>query len=250
MKMRFAIISDIHANYPALKAVYNYLKKMDISEIWNAGDSIGYNPFPNETLHFLAEKDVLSIQGNYDSKALSFPKKEIKWRYKKKPLVFFAFKWAYDHLLPENLEFLNNLPKTRQLSRGSWRIILSHGSPFSENEYITSSTTLNRLGQLSNFSTDCQIIISGHTHRSLLRRYQKTWFINPGSVGRADDGDRRASFAVIDLSRDKPEINFHRVPYPFQETISKMKEFDFPFEFTRMIETGRALDDLNKFSIK
>ena len=66
--MRYAIISDIHANLPALRAVLADIdKRDDIDAIYHLGDLTGYAPWPNEVVALLRERAIPGIAGNYDS---------------------------------------------------------------------------------------------------------------------------------------------------------------------------------------
>ncbi|MBU2102984.1 MAG: metallophosphatase family protein [Candidatus Omnitrophica bacterium] len=78
--MKIALISDIHANLPALSAVLADIKRRKIGVIWNLGDSVGYGPFPRETLALLMRLGLRSIRGNYDDKVLLFPRKARIWK--------------------------------------------------------------------------------------------------------------------------------------------------------------------------
>ncbi len=64
--VKIAVLSDIHANLQALERVFADAESRGIDVFLNAGDSIGFGPYPNETLELLCEKSVLSILGNYD----------------------------------------------------------------------------------------------------------------------------------------------------------------------------------------
>jgi predicted phosphodiesterase len=48
--MNYAIISDVHANLEALKAVSEKLREEDFDSLLFLGDSIGYGPNPNECI--------------------------------------------------------------------------------------------------------------------------------------------------------------------------------------------------------
>ena len=92
--MKIALIGDIHANLPALEAVLEDAHKRKVEAIWNIGDMLGYNAFPDQVVKRLRKERVVSIVGNYDLKVLKFKKKAKKWRKKKHPDKYRAFKWA------------------------------------------------------------------------------------------------------------------------------------------------------------
>src|SRR5512134_4088239 len=65
--MRVALISDIHANLPALDAVLADIRTRGIETIYHAGDLVGYAPWPNEVVALLADRGIRGVSGNYDS---------------------------------------------------------------------------------------------------------------------------------------------------------------------------------------
>ena len=69
-RMKVALIADIHANLPALQAVLAHARKRKVKAIWNAGDFVGYGPFPDEVVRRVRAEKALSIAGNYDLKVL------------------------------------------------------------------------------------------------------------------------------------------------------------------------------------
>ena len=66
--MRIAVLSDIHANLPALQAVADDLPAID--EIWVLGDTVGYGPQPNEVVAQLQAMGARSVLGNHDGAAI------------------------------------------------------------------------------------------------------------------------------------------------------------------------------------
>ena len=95
---RIALLGDVHANLPALEAVLLHAKKEGAAAFWNIGDFVGYGAFPDQVVKQTRKSKFVSIIGNYDLKVLNFPKKDKKWRKKKHPQKWLAFKWAHDNL--------------------------------------------------------------------------------------------------------------------------------------------------------
>src|SRR5574338_1429038 len=66
--MRYALLSDVHANLPALEAVLTDIaRRPSIAATYHLGDLVGYAPWPNETVALLQERAIAGIAGNYDS---------------------------------------------------------------------------------------------------------------------------------------------------------------------------------------
>ena len=241
--MRAAVIGDIHANLPALQAVLEHARSQSIDEIWNIGDSIGYGAFPDEVIQFLMQTEIISILGNYDAKVLRFEQKKKKWKKKKLHEKWLAFKFASDHLAESSRNYLKSLPEEIGLEREGWRILLTHGSPGSPEEHLTPNTPNNRLQEIAS-QTPADIILCGHSHIPFTRLCDKTWFINTGSVGRPDDGDPRASYVIIELTRQSISTIHFRIPYDVNRAANAIREYNLPESFAQMTIRGYSLDDV------
>ena len=97
--MRVAVLTDIHANGPALEAALEAVG--DVDQLWVLGDMVGYGPHPNEVVERLRGLDALAVQGNHDAAVLG-----------RIPLGTFnglaraAVQWTAESMTPENLAWL------------------------------------------------------------------------------------------------------------------------------------------------
>ena len=239
--MRIGLIADIHANLPALEAVLDQFRHENIDEIWNAGDLIGYGPFPQEVIRRIRDNKIQTILGNYDRKVLKFNNKSRKWKAKKHPLKLFAFEWASNQLTVDTRSYLRDLPEYLKLKSAGYQFLIVHGSPDSRSEHLTSRTQPERFKSLS-MKSESDFIIFGHSHEPFAHLINRTWFINPGSVGRSDDGDYRASYAILEISENNTHIHHHRVDYDLNKVIDTMNEYNFPGQFIQMVKLGKNLD--------
>ena len=250
--MKVALIADIHANLPALQAVLAHARKRKVKAIWNAGDFVGYGPFPDEVVRRVREEEALSIAGNYDLKVLRADRPP---RAKDKdPEKRYAFKWALDNLSPESREHLASLPRELRLNVAGWRVLLTHGSPESNKEHLTPETPKSRLRRLAR-KAKADLIVCGHSHAPFARRVGAHWFVNPGSVGRPDDGNPQASYAVADLRRvgggSRPAslaVRHYRVPYDTERTAERIRQLGLPESFARMVLEGRSLNGVQRWA--
>jgi putative phosphoesterase len=242
--MKIALIGDIHANLPALEAVLAHVESLGIEKIWNVGDSVGYGPFPDEVIQILRKDDrILSILGNYDRQVLRFKKKRDKWRKSKHPDKYLAFGWAYENLSKKNRKYLRFLSREVRMKVRGHRILLTHGSPASDKEHLYPDTPEERLRELAQM-VKADIIIVGHSHQPFVRPIDDVWFINTGSVGRPDDGDPRACYAVLRFQENELAVQHHRVEYDVERTIAAIHEYKLPEAFAQMFIQGRNLDYL------
>jgi diadenosine tetraphosphatase ApaH/serine/threonine PP2A family protein phosphatase len=86
-----------------------------------------------------------------------------------------------------------------------------------------------------------EVVICGHSHVPFVRRVAGTWFVNTGSVGRPDDGDPRACYAVMRASPEEVEFTHYRVPYDVERAAQAIREAGLPEDFARMVLEGKNL---------
>jgi putative phosphoesterase len=236
---KIAVIGDIHANLPALEAVLADAERNDANITLNTGDTVGFGPFPEETVNMLMQKGVVSVLGNFDLKVLRAKGDEPG----QKTDNWYAENWTNRRLSERTRRHLASLPSSIQLKAAGRRIMVVHGSPDSMDEYIDPNTPEKRLRQLAEeYKVD--LLVAGHAHRPLDKVVAGTRFINPGSVGRQDDGDPRASYAILRL--DPLTVERRRVEYDVTKAVEAMKEQGLPASFQRTLTEGRSLSYLNK----
>ena len=234
-----ALISDIHANLPALEAVLTDAKLKGATAILNAGDSIGYGAFPDEVISCLRSSHVLSVIGNYDLAVLFRKWKRGKPRSRDKQAVM---QFAYNNLSKENRTYLAGLSREFRLRVRGTSILVTHGSPDSINEYLDLGTPESRLREFAQ-KTRADIIVTGHSHLPSIRQVDNVLFVNCGSVGRTEDGDPRACYALLTL--DPLSVVHIRVSYDISRAITAMQNQHLPGPLTRIVSEGRSPDDIS-----
>jgi putative phosphoesterase len=240
--MKVALIGDVHGNLPALEAVLADAAKKGVDAIWNVGDFVGYGAYPDEVVQRLKRDDITSVIGNYDRKVLKVKKKLGQWK-KKTPQKWQAFKWAYKHLSKKSRKYLRTLPRNCWIGLGSYRVLLTHGSPRSIKEHLTPDTPEDYLAKMAE-KAKADVIVVGHSHIPFVRKVGEVYYINPGSVGRPDDGDPRASYAILKISTKVFEVEHYRVEYDIEKAVSAIREHHLPEEFAQMVLQGKNLDSI------
>jgi len=239
--MKIALIGDVHANLPALEAVIEDALSRGADIFINTGDYTGYGPFPDETVKTLSTLETVSVIGNYDRKVLKADRKLEEWKKHKRKEKWSNFKWTLEHLSEANRTYLSCLPREKLFRFQGKRVLLNHICPHSPSHYLGSDTAMEVLEEIAS-GIEADMILMGHSHSPFAAEAGSTWFINPGSVGRPDDGDPRASYAIIDLGGEKPLVNHYRVEYDVQATLNAIEEKGLPSIFAQMFEQGRNLD--------
>ncbi|NMC30100.1 MAG: metallophosphoesterase family protein [Pelolinea sp.] len=243
-----ALLSDIHGNLPALEAVCQHAIEHGAQLFLNAGDTVGFGPFPNECLDFIRIHRFHSVKGDFDQKVLEFPTKRNVFELKKHYLRVFTLRWAYEQLSRHNFEFLSALPEFSKIGVGIKMLYLTHGSPRNPKAHLGPNTSRVEL-LFNQRHAKSDFIVTGNSHFFWKEQLENTIFINPGSVGRQDDGDPRASYAILSLG-DPIRVTQFRVTYNVARVIHANEVYNLPVEFSYMFENGvnleRALADLSK----
>jgi diadenosine tetraphosphatase ApaH/serine/threonine PP2A family protein phosphatase len=231
--MRYALISDIHANLAALTAVLDHLDVKTVDEVWCLGDVVGYGPDPNECLERLRELPHRCLAGNHDWAVLG--KLDLE---DFNPDARRACLWTREQLTPTSRAYLESLEE--RIVEGDFT--LAHGSPRHPIwEYIIYPS--NAQVNFAHFDTPYCFV--GHSHVPIIFRDrgseidirpielgvpmplgEERLIINPGSVGQPRDGDPRASYVLLDA--EARTIEYRRVPYPIEETQRKMVQVGLP----------------------
>mgnify|MGYP001061285019 CR=1 FL=1 len=242
--MKITLLSDIHGNLPALKAVLRHSRDHAAAQmILNMGDMTGYGPHPDQVVQWSKNDRVINILGNYDKKVVSKTYRETGWRKVNNGDKRAMFAWTHQALSKGSRTYLKTLPETRMLEIGGLKILMTHGSPESISEHLGPNTSEEHLAALANM-TDADIILCGHSHQAFKRKVKDVLFINPGSVGRLDDGDPRASYAVLDIQNKEVRVDFYRVPYDIMTAVHAMRLTGLPEIFAQILRQGLNYDDV------
>ena len=229
--IKIAVISDVHANLHALERVIEEAEKRGIDIFVNAGDSIGFGPYPNEVIELLCEKNTLSVVGNYDLEV-------IEGEFKDKDVKNHALKLTRRELSNSCKEYLQSLPRELRFEVAGKKLLVTHGSPASIDEHIYHDTPVESLETLSE-AAKADVIIVGHSHEQLWRQVNGASFVNPGSVGRPGDGNPRAAFAVLQF--DPFKVEMIRLDYDVKGAADSLRKKSFPESFAQMLLQGVPL---------
>ena len=248
--MHYALISDIHANLPALHAVLADIDaRKDIDAIYHLGDLTGYAPWPNEVVALLRERAIPGISGNYDS-TVATDYKHCGCRAETphdEELSHLSFEWTRSHVTPETKKYLASLPFRVDIRPFGGHvsgptITLVHGNQTLNTVYVTEDRPDSFLEKMAKDigARSKDIICFGHTHKPWQRTVGGVQFINAGSVGRPKDGDWRACYGLLTIDQSGASVEFVRVPYDVDKAASAIRESDLPSEFAEVLKSGGA----------
>jgi predicted phosphodiesterase len=240
--MRFAILSDIHANLEALEAVLQDAEEHKCTHYACLGDVVGYNANPHECVERMRELDCPIVKGNHDEQAsLLESSRDFN------PLAEHAIEWTRDNLTDEDKQWLRDLRFQRQVR--DFTIVHATLDTPAQWGYV-----FNILDAAASFTYQhTTICFFGHTHVPMafvrdqgVSRLQieqlsidpsKKYFINTGSVGQSRDGDWRAAYCIYDA--DKNVIEQRRVSYQLAVTQKKITEAGLPPLLAQRLALGR-----------
>ncbi len=252
--MRLAILSDIHANLPALEAVLREVETANPSQVWCLGDVVGYGAQPDECARLVADRCDLCLVGNHDLAVLgeldidSFS-----------PAAAAAVRWTQADASEETIRFLRRLEPLDE----SNEVALYHASPRDPIwEYVLwpdqAAECIDRQA--------ARVSLIGHSHVALffvrdgagevesqpdghlargaqavpgteLDLAEGRWLINPGSVGQPRDRDPRAAWLELDL--DSWTATYRRVEYEIDRAAEAIEAAGLPEHLARRLYIGQ-----------
>jgi putative phosphoesterase len=231
---RIAIISDLHANLPALNAVLDDLDKKQPDAVFCLGDLVDFAPWPNEVIETIRQRRIPTIMGNHDER-IAFDHAILpleKHTEEERAARVHAIEYTRRTISANNREYLSGLPRAMRISCGtgshSKKILLVHATAHSIDEYIYEDHPKTHLIKMLR-KNNADVIIMGHTHLPYIRTFPGDKLaLNTGSVGRSKEDRISAVYLMLTIagSRIRPEIV--RVAYPVEETIEGILESAIP----------------------
>jgi predicted phosphodiesterase len=256
--VRLAIVSDIHANLPALEVVLADAQRVGVDQLWCLGDVVGYGAHPDECTGLIAERSALCLVGNHDLAVLGELDDSAF-----SPAAAAAVRWTRETARPETIEFLRGLEPAEE----SREVALYHASPRDPIwEYVL----------WPDQAAECiavqaaRVSLVGHSHVALffvmaedgdreglgqaieledvakgaqavagtrLDLSEGRWLINPGSVGQPRDGDPRAAW--MELDTDAWEATYHRVEYEIDRAADAIAANELPDHLAKRLYVGQ-----------
>jgi predicted phosphodiesterase len=249
--MKYALISDVHGNLPALEAVLASIDdRRDVDATYHLGDLGGYAPWPNEVVALLRERGIAGIAGNYDSTvATDYEHCGCKAETpRQEELSHLSYGWTLEHVSTETKRFLGTLPFRMDLRpRGGHKshpqIILVHGTPTLNTLYWTEdrpASFCTKMARAAN-AKEGDLIAFGHTHKPWHREVEGVHFLNTGSVGKPKDGDWRAGYVLVEADEEIGDVEFVRVEYDLERAVAGVRESELPDEFADQLRAGGTL---------
>jgi len=244
---RYAVLSDIHGNRWALKAVLEDIRAKGIRELINLGD-IFYSPLdPSGTAELLDKFPMDTVRGNEDRVIFEATEKKGK-----NPTL----EYVRSQLQEPEIKRLRQLPRTKIVGE---EIFLCHGTPDSDTEYLLEEVRMDRVGlrseeEIAKLLKDiaCPVIVCGHSHvAKTVRLPDGRMIVNAGSVGlpaysdehpifhRMEAGSPHATYVLLERTDKDWDCEFVKVAYDWEKA-AEQAEKNGREDWARWLRTGRA----------
>jgi predicted phosphodiesterase len=247
-RLRVAVLSDVHANRPALEAVLGSIAEVGVDELWCLGDMVGYGADPDACTTLIRERCDVCLAGNHDLAVLG----ELDVSTFSEAAAA-AVEWTQANASPETIEFLGGLKAAGSRAE----IGLYHASPRDPVwEYVLSI-------EQAEAALDVQperLCLIGHSHIALfftrpadakptftqgsqagdgavLELGSGEWLLNPGSVGQPRDADPRAAW--LELDTEACTARYHRVTYDIAAAGEAILAAGLPSSLAERLHAGR-----------
>jgi diadenosine tetraphosphatase ApaH/serine/threonine PP2A family protein phosphatase len=240
--MRFAVLSDIHANLEAFDAVMADARENKCTDFVCLGDVVGYNANPHECVERMREMDCPIVKGNHDEQASLF---ESSRDFNE--IAEAAIQWTRDQLTDEDKEWLRGLKLQRQVRD----FTIVHATLDTPEQW---GYVFNNLDAAASFTyQQTTVCFFGHTHvpmgfirdggvqRQRIDKLRidpsKKYFINVGSVGQPRDGDWHAAYCIYHIESNVVEQR--RVKYDLEAAQTKIIDAGLPRLLAERLAIGR-----------
>jgi putative phosphoesterase len=194
--VKLGLISDVHGDPLALELAWSHLIVLGADRIVCAGDLVGYGPFPDRVVAFLAERPIASVRGNHD-----------RWALERGPGGIDEFGGGTPSV--EALDYLATLPPDLIVSGDDRIAVIVHGSIRGDMEFVTRRSCPPAVLRNDLCTIGADLLVVGHTHEPMWYRCDRGLVVNPGSTVSMPVVKTSRTFALVDLAA--MTVTFHDV---------------------------------------
>jgi protein phosphatase len=232
--MKIVIISDIHANIDALRALPE-----PYDELWVLGDLVNYGPDPAAVIDFVQSKASVVVAGNHDY-SIGFnqdPRCSARFRQ----IAEATRRYTDSVLSPAHKDFLRRLPRYVETLRQGTRFHLCHAIPSDPLFGYCQADSPRWPAEIEDLKSD--VLLVGHTHLPSLQSMGSRSVVNPGSLGQPKSGSPEARYAVWEDGR----IRLKSYPYPIETAVASVQALPIDElsrnELCAMLRTGEVPEE-------
>jgi predicted phosphodiesterase len=252
--MRYALLSDVHANLPALEVVLADIEsRKGVSGVYHLGDLVGYSSFPTEVVERIRDAGIAGVAGNYDS-TVATDYKHCGCRSespRQEELAHASFEWTRANTSASAKRVLAGLPFRIDIKPlgghvAGPTVTLVHATPTNNLVYVTEERSDDFLAKMADAASlrAGDVLAFGHTHKPWHREVKGpdgepgVHFVNTGSVGRPKDGDWRAGYVLLHVGDGPVQVEIVRVEYDVERAIAGVRAAGLPEDFVEFLRTG------------
>lgn len=237
--MRIGVLSDVHANLPALHAALAALDAAQVDTTLCLGDVVGYGPHPNEVIRALREREVTCTLGGADAR-VAFPVGEAD--APRAGVADATLAWTRDVLDPDALAWLRERPAQVRLHTPGGCVRAVHGRVGDPWRRLDVRATPQEL--LRTFdAVGCPVLALGGRHVPYVRTVDGKLAVDPGSVGLSLNGEAGADYAVLDVREDGADATLGKAEYDVEAVAFDVLGWGLPAAIADAVREGRLAPD-------
>ncbi len=242
---RIALFGGIYNNYLALNAVLDDAVRAGAETVFFLGDAGGFGPHPDRSIEILRDRDIVSMQGNYDD-SVGNGLDDCQCGYvdpRDNHYAQISYDYTFANTSQHHRDWLRELPTSIRLNLGSHRLLLAHGSPRRVNEFLWETTTSEPFIERLLDEQRADLVCVTHTGIPWQRRLAtdpNRGVLNVGAIGRpANDGSLSVWYALVSIDESGDlRSELRSVAYDTERLAAEMRNEGLPDEFVETIETG------------
>ncbi|MBR3954016.1 MAG: metallophosphoesterase family protein [Clostridia bacterium] len=227
--MKFGVITDIHNNIIALKAVVEKLQQLQCDRIVCCGDIIGIGPCPEETVQYLMQiPDLIAVRGNhekylFDEMPTEYPNEE-NMGYEEMQ----HHQWEHSLLSKESVDFLKSLPYKVNFKCEGYTLSVMHYCMDYDGHYKVGKMNPTKRDLIKMFAdVEADIVLYGHNHNRNICKGDK-FYINVGSLGCPAQDKNIARAGIVNIQNSNFEFLPIDLEYDAEEVIRAIDEINYP----------------------
>ncbi len=241
--MKFAILSDIHANLEAFEAVLKHAQSQNCTHHVCLGDIVGYGPNPKECLQIIRDFNCPTVIGNHDEYCAT--NQQLTGF---NPMAADGIRWTRAQLTDEEKEWLRNLKYVRQVESFTivhatldlperWAYVFDKLAAGASLNYQHTAVCFNGHTHIPIAFVRGDKGIQGGLYSKIKIEIARKYFVNCGSIGQPRDHNTKAAYVTFDLINNLIEL--HRLDYELGRTQKKIRAAGLPESLAQRLEQGR-----------
>lgn len=228
---KFAFISDIHGNLPALQTTLADVDACEVDNIYCLGDLVGYYSQINEVIDLIRSREIPCLMGNHDYALVNNAGVIERSRTCTNVLTR-----QLEYIKKDNLDFLKSLPSEMTIESSFGNIFCVHGGL---NDHIDEYLPELSDDYFSNLDKAIKYVVTAHNHMAKVCQFNIVTYANTGSIGQPRDHDPKASWLLF----DNGNFEIKRVKYNIDDTRHAMRDKGFDDYISEVLYKGYRIGE-------